>query len=638
MTTRSKDEHPFACIQNNQKNGPENERADTGDTKYPRFIIRLRQFFSLKKLDISTRRLIILNAVAVFIGLIAGLGAVLFRYLIEVMIFVFELLTHIGFFINGVWVPIGVLLMPILGGLIVGLLTSKFAPEAEGHGVPEIMSALALNEGKIRPRVPLVKAIASSITIGSGGSAGAEGPIGQIGAGVGSNLGQLLKLSEPELRVLTVCGISAGVAAIFNAPIGGALFGLEVVLIGIEAIAVIPVLMSTVVGTAVASWFFGPDPWFTVPQYVVPYSWELVLFFGLGVVLGLFAVIWVKVLYSTEKLVYRLTIPRWLKPALGGVFVGILIVWFPQVARTGYEWIEYAMLGVLALGPLLILMVMKLFSTSATIGTGGSGGIFAPTLYMGAMGGAALGGLFYLLNPGMVTVPMAFAVVGMGALFAGAARAPLTCIVMIAEMTGDYRLLVPLMVACATSYFINLLLSQNSIYTEKLAAKGIRLKHQLIADIIDTLTVDQIMRTRDIVTARPNMLAFQVIELADRTRHSTLPVVEGDRLIGLVTFQHAYGTVRSELPPEERTVARILHPAPTIFPDQSVHEALDTMLETGESLVCVVERDNPERFLGIISHGDILRAHNIEWIQRQNLGPEQPGLYPAKSENAPSDG
>jgi len=631
LATQSKDKHQPVLSQENSDSTPEKEEAIAEDPKYARFKTRLKRLFSLRKFDVSTKRLIVLNAVAVLIGLIAGLGAVLFRFLIEFMVLLFEFLGRLGFIINGVWVPIGLVLMPTLGGLIVGLLTSKFAPEAEGHGVPEIMSALALNEGKIRPRVPLVKAIASSITIGSGGSAGAEGPIGQIGAGVGSNIGQLLKLSEPELRVLTVCGISAGVAAIFNAPIGGALFGLEVVLIGIEAIAVIPVLMSTVVGTAVASWFFSPDPWFTVPQYVVPYSWELVLFFGLGVVLGLFAVIWVKVLYSTEKIVYQLSIPRWLKPALGGVFVGLIIVWFPQVARAGYEWIEYAMLGVLAIGPLLIFMVMKLFSTSATIGTGGSGGIFAPTLYMGAMGGAALGGLFYFLNPGMATVPMAFAVVGMGALFAGAARAPLTCIVMIAEMTGDYRLLVPLMVACATSYFINLLLSPNSIYTEKLAAKGIRLKHQLIADIIDTLSVDQIMRTREVVVARPHMYAFQVIELADRTRHSTLPVVEGNQLLGLVTFRQAYETIRLNLPPAESVVAKILRPAPTVFPDQSVHAALDLMIESGESLVCVVDRNNPDQFLGIISHGDILRAHNIEWIQRQSLGPDQPRLDPVSS-------
>ncbi|MFX1299540.1 MAG: chloride channel protein, partial [Promethearchaeota archaeon] len=234
---------------------------------YTRFKSRLKQQFKLRKIDVSTKRLIVLNVLAVVIGLVAGLGAVVFRYLIDFMIVVFDFLVHVGFYVGAIWVPIGIVLMPVFGGLIVGFLTSKFAPEAEGHGVPEIMSALVLNEGKIRPRVPLVKAIASSITIGSGGSAGAEGPIGQIGAGLGSNIGQQLKLSEPELRVLTVCGISAGIAAIFNAPIGGALFGLEVVLIGIEAIAVIPVLMSTVIGTAVASWFFVPDPRFSIPQY-----------------------------------------------------------------------------------------------------------------------------------------------------------------------------------------------------------------------------------------------------------------------------------------------------------------------------------------------------------------------------------
>jgi CIC family chloride channel protein len=301
----------------------------------------------------------------------------------------------------------------------------------------------------------------------------------------------------------------------------------------------------------------------------------------------------------------------------------------------GYEWIEYAFLGLLAIGPLLVLMVMKLFSTSATIGSGGSGGVFAPSLYMGAMGGGAVGSILYLLNPGMVTVPMAFAVVGMGALFAGAARAPLTCIIMIAEMTGDYLLLVPLMAACATSYFINLLFSRNSIYTEKLAAKGIRLKHQLIADIIDTLTVDQIMRTRDITIARPQMYAFQVIELADETEHSTLPVVEGEQLVGLVTFRQAYKILREDPKAEETTVAHLIKQAPTVFPDQSAHAALDMMIESGESLVCVVDRRDPDRFLGIISHGDILKAHNVEWIQRQSLGPEHAPLYPATTDSSP---
>lgn len=205
-----------------------------------------------------------------------------------------------------------------------------------------------------------------------------------------------------------------------------------------------------------------------------------------------------------------------------------------------------------------------------------------------------------------------------------------------AEMTGDYLLLVPLMAACATSYLINLVFSRNSIYTEKLAAKGIRLKHQLIVDIIDTITVSQIMRTRDIVIARPQMYAFQVIELADQTQHSTLPVVDGDRLIGLVTFRNAYKSLRTDVPPEEVTVAQLIEPAPTIYSDESAHAALDKMIESGESIVCVVDRENPDHFLGIVSHGDILQAHNIEWIQRQSLGPEQPPVIPTSTEDPSS--
>ncbi|MFX1319214.1 MAG: chloride channel protein [Promethearchaeota archaeon] len=632
MPTKSEHKNAKGKNQNEDTRQFEDVETKKRDSWYVRLRTSLSRQIKKRRLDISTRRLIRLNVLAVIIGLLAGLGAVGFRYLIEIMIPLFDLLGQIGFFVGVFWVPIGLAIMPIIGGVMVGFLTNKFAPEAEGHGVPEIMTALALNQGKIRPRVPVIKAIASAITIGSGGSAGAEGPIGQIGAGVGSSIGQLLNLSEPELRVLTVCGVSAGIAAVFNAPIGGALFGLEVVLIGIEAIAVIPVLLSTVVGTSIASWFFGIDPWFTVPQYFVPYSWELLLFIVLGLILGLFSIIWVKFLYSTEILFQRIRIPRMLKPALGGVVVGLIIMWFPHVARVGYDWIEYTLLGFLALGPLIILMVMKLFSTSGTIGSGGSGGVFAPSLYMGAMGGGAIGTIFYLLNPGMLTVPMAFAVVGMGALFAGAARAPLTCIIMIAEMTRDYMLLVPLMAACATSYFINLMFSRNSIYTEKLAAKGIRLKHQLIADIIDTITVDQIMRTHDIVVARPHMYAFQVIELADQTHHSTLPVVEGGRLIGLVTVQQAFKSVREDLPPEDTIVAKLARPAPTVYGDDSAHTALDKMIESDESIVCVVDREDPGRFLGILSHGDILQAHNVEWIQQQSLGPEQPQLYPVKSD------
>ncbi|MFX1564133.1 MAG: chloride channel protein, partial [Promethearchaeota archaeon] len=456
----------------------------------------------------GTNKFLILNILAILVGIIGGIAAVVFRLLILYLTYFFNFLLYIGIWIGPFWIPFGLFLMTTVGGLLVGLLTTKLAPEATGHGVPEIMEAVALEKGRIRPRVPIVKSLASAITIGSGGSAGREGPIGLIGGGSGSFIGQLLKFDEENTKVLTVCGVSSGIAATFNAPIGGALFGLEVVMMGIDPIAVIPVLISTVVGTAVASAVFGTSLALPIPAYDLVFGPDLLLFFILGLILGLLSVIWIRSLGTTEKLFKSLPIPRFLKPALGGLLVGGIILAFPDTSRVGYETLELALIGGLLLGPLLVLALMKIVSTSLSIGSGGSGGVFAPSLFMGGLAGTAIGMIFYQLFPSMLTAPMAFGVVGMGALFAGAGRAPLTSTVMIAEMTGDYLLLLPLMTACATSFAVSSLIYKHSLYTEKLALRGIELKYHLIVDIIDTITVDEIMKTQDIVIIRPNLLAF----------------------------------------------------------------------------------------------------------------------------------
>ncbi|MFX1562946.1 MAG: chloride channel protein [Promethearchaeota archaeon] len=578
---------------------------------------RVKDKFSSLKVQIRTNKFLILNILAVFVGVIGGIAAVIFRFLISALTFVFDFFLYVGIWIGPFWIPFGIFLMTSIGGLLVGILTTKFAPEAKGHGVPEIMEAVALEKGKIRPRVPIVKSIASAITIGSGGSAGREGPIGLIGGGSGSFIGQLLKFDEENTKVLTVCGVSSGIAATFNAPIGGALFGLEIVMMGIDPVAVIPVLISTVVGTAVASAILGTSLALPIPKYNLVFGPELLLFFVLGLLLGLMSVIWIRALGTTERVFNALPIPRFLKPALGGLIVGGIILFFPQTARVGYETLEIALMGGLLLGPLAVLALMKILATSLSIGSGGSGGVFAPSLFMGGLSGTAVGMMFHLFFPSMLTIPMAFGVVGMGALFAGAGRAPLTSTVMIAEMTGDYLLLLPLMTACATSYAVSSLIYKHSIYTEKLALRGIELKHQLIVDIIDTITVDKIMKTRDLVFVNPNLLAFQIIEIADNTKHSCLPVVDHDRLIGLVTFRQAHDALREGHPLEESTAKDIaMSPAPSIFPDSTVHEALNQMLIKGVNLLCVVERDNPSKLVGLLSREDILNAHNYEQIRR----------------------
>jgi CIC family chloride channel protein len=564
-------------------------------------------------LRIGLERFVELDILAIFIGLVAGLAAVAYRVLINLMTVAFSFIGAIQMPL----IPIGLVLMPALGGLVVGLTVPRLGPEAAGEGVPEIMKSLALDGGRMRARLPLVKAFISSITIGSGGSAGSEGPIGQIGAGVGSAIGQLFKLGSPELRVLTVSGISAGIAAIFNAPIGGALFGLEIVMVGIEPVALIPVLVATVAGTATAAAFFGNTPWFTVPTYQVVFGPELLLFVPLGLIIGLLSVVWIRSLMTLDGVFGRIPIPAEMKPALGGLLVGIILVYLPQIGGIGYETTALALNGGLILVPLLLLMFGKMVGTSCTLGSGGSGGILAPSLFVGAMAGGIIGLLFNMVMPGMLTPPMAFAVVGMAALFAGAARAPLTCVVLVAETTRDYGLLAPLMAACATSYLVSSLVHRESIYSWKLSRRGIQLKRQLIIDILDAVRVGEVMMTQGIVFARPNMQAFQVLELVYASNHSTLPVLQGDRVVGIVSLHQAYDAVRDDLPPEEATVARIAtRPAPIVFEDDTVHAALDVMIQTGANLLCVVDRNDPTRFIGIVSHGDILRAHEFERLAK----------------------
>jgi CIC family chloride channel protein len=295
----------------------------------------------------------------------------------------------------------------------------------------------------------------------------------------------------------------------FNAPIGGTLFGLEIVIIGIEAVAIVPTLLAALVGTATAALFLGTNPRFSIPMYEAPFGPELLLFILLGALLGLLSVVWIRSLSTIDGLFHRLPVPDKYRPGIGGLLVGIIIVFVPLVARVGYPVTEIALDGSLLLFPLLLLMVFKMLATSTTLGSDGSGGVLAPSLFIGAMAGGALGLLFQVAVPGMFTAPMAFAVVGMAALFAGASRAPLTCILLIAEMTRSYQLLVPLMVACAASYVASSIIQRDSIYTWKLSRRGIDFKSA--ASILDNATLVQILHAR-IVPVRLKTQSLQGVE------------------------------------------------------------------------------------------------------------------------------
>ncbi len=375
--------------------------------------------------------------VSVVVGLLAGLCAVGFRLLIRSLNrvawhegqYTLEYLYSLPF-----WWKI---LAPAIGGLIVGLITYHFAREAKGHGVPEVMEAVALRGGRIRPRVVIAKMFASGICISSGGSVGREGPIVQIGSALGSTIGQWLKIDEQRLRTLVGCGAAAGIAATFNAPIAGALFAVEIILGDFGVAQFSPIVISSVAGTVVGQHFLGDFPAFEVPPYSLVHPTELFAYAGLGILAGLVALAFIRALYGLEDLFDKVKAHPSLKGLIGGAVIGLMGIWIPHIFGVGYEAINEALSGSMVWKFMLILVVFKILAVSITIGSGGSGGIFAPSLFIGAMLGGAVGAVVHSIWPVSTAAPGAYALVGMGAVVAAGTHAPITAILIIFELTGE---------------------------------------------------------------------------------------------------------------------------------------------------------------------------------------------------------
>jgi len=330
--------------------------------------------------------------VAIIIGVVAGFSAIGIRALIKF----FSQLSFSGpgnLLENIIATPwYLILIIPVIGGIIVGPLIYYFAPEAKGHGVPEVMQAILLKGGQIRGRVAVVKALASAITIGTGGSVGREGPIIQIGSSLGSVIGQFLRVSPKRLKTLVGCGAAAGIAAAFNAPIAGALFAVEIILMDFAVAQFSPIVISSVMATVISHTFEGNFTAFIVPKYQLASPVEIGFYFVLGAASGVVAYLFIKTLYYSEEIFdNRIKIPEYLKPALGGIGIGLIALVFPQIMGVGYDSINNALYGNMVWYIALALIFMKILATSLTLGSGGSGGIFAPSLFMGAMLGYFFG-------------------------------------------------------------------------------------------------------------------------------------------------------------------------------------------------------------------------------------------------------
>ncbi len=581
---------------------------------------RGRQLLSqwLGRQAISESAIIMLTALVVGIG--AGLGAVVFRWLIAGV----QSLAYNG--LGGLLqasAPFHLLIIPALGGAIFGPVIYRFAREAKGHGVPEVMEAVALRGGRIRPRVAVIKSLASAICIGTGGSVGREGPIAQIGSALGSTLGQLLKLSDERIRNLVACGAAGGIAATFNAPIAGAVFALEVILGQLHVTYFGAVVISSVTADVVAHFFVKDVRAFAVPQYALVSPWELVLYTSLGILAAVGAVAFTRLLYLMEDLWDGLRVPEYFKPVLGGLLLGVMgilsskIDGFPRVYGVGYESIGDVLFGRLAMQVVLGLFFLKMLATVMTLGSGGSGGIFAPSLFMGAMMGSLFGQAAHHLFPSITAPAGAYAMVGMAAFFSSAAHAPVTAILILFEMTGDYSIILPLMLTTVVSTLIARLLSNESIYTLKLTRRGIHLEQGQDVDVMQGVTVREAMSIEmDVVP--PEM---PLVELADefaRTHHHGFPVVDGNGdLLGVVSIRD----LEQALSAGARDGKRVVDIATTegllvAYPDEPMWKALKRLGTRDVGRLPVVQDEGSRRLVGVIRRRDIVRAYNHAIVKR----------------------
>ena len=462
---------------------------------------------------------------ALLVGVIAGLGAVIFRALIGFfhnLLFLGELSFHYNANVHtaaspwGVWV-IGV---PVLGAIGVAYLVKTFAPEAKGHGVPEVMDAIYYQKGRIRPVVAVVKSVASALSIGSGGSVGREGPIIQIGAAFGSTLGQIIKMSVQQRVILIAAGAGGGIAATFNTPIGGLVFAIELMLPAITAATLFPVAIATVTATYVGRYFLGLQPAFNIPELSVP-AYHLLnpmvflLFTVFGLMVGLLAALFVRSIYWFEDRFDALPGNYYTRHMLGMFIVGVMIYLLFKnsghyyVQGVGYAAIEDVLRGTLTSPTFLLLLLgAKLLATCLTLGSGASGGVFSPCLFLGATFGGAFGILAHGLAPDIVTDPTVFAVAGMAAMIGGTTGAVVTAIVMLFEMTRDYNAILPIIFTVAIAYMVRKLISYPSIYTLKLLRRGHVVPEGLQAAIASA------HRAKDVMTSD-----FEIVSADDHFRH-----------------------------------------------------------------------------------------------------------------------
>ena len=595
---------------------------------------------------------------SMLVGVIAGLGGVLFQFVGQFVLHM-TLVTFTGYapreaagepaifahpeemFLN----PWMIVVVMTLGGLASGWLVYTFAPEAEGHGTDAAIDAFHNRRGRIRARIPFIKTLASAITLGTGGSGGREGPIAQIGASFGAYLGDVLKLSSRDRRILLAAGMGAGVGAVFRAPLAGALFAAEILYSesDLEADVIIPAATASIIGYSVyTAWL--PEGHRHIPLFgsaLRNYAWsspmELIPYAVLALVLVAFSVLYIKVFYGTHRLFEKVPLPKMLRPALGAgiaglVGVGTFMVWGQDlralaVLSTGYGTLQDSLTAAneVGIGLLLTVATMKIFTTSLTISSGGSGGVFGPSMVIGGCVGSAVGLIFHQIWPGVVPRPETFGLVGMAGFFAGCAHAPFSTIIMVSEMTGGYGLLLPTMWVSTLTF---VLCRPWKLYSKQVPTRLESPAHRgdFLVDVLEGMRVQDVYQPRgNIVLVPEGMSLEKIVHLVAETKQHYFPVVDANRkIIGIFSGDDVRSYLYDETLWTLANARDVMNPRViSVTPEDDLNTAMRCFTTVALDELPVVDREDRGTLLGTLRHKEAIAAYNRRLMDFKQSAAEQ---------------